>query len=51
MCGFFARARDWDIESIPPTITATEKKKIHRKEILNFFPKFTEQLLKPIVDF
>lgn len=36
ICGFFARARDWDIESIPPTITATEIKE-YRKEILIFF--------------
>lgn len=26
MCGFLAKASDWDIESIPPTITAAETK-------------------------
>lgn len=26
-CGFLAKARDWDIVSIPPTITAAEQKK------------------------
>lgn len=29
ICGFLAKASDWDIESIPPTITAAETKQTH----------------------
>lgn len=32
MCGFFANTNDWDIMSIPPTMTARGKKKEKKVE-------------------